>query len=259
MRFIAHRGLHLEHPAGPVPENTLAAFEAAIAEPSLGGLELDLRLLGDGTPVVFHDEDTARILGESHRLQGLDASSWAALRTTDGFSLPSLADAIPCFQEALRRPDFELHLELKVSPDHRPLLAAVLPYLQQLADLTRYQGAGRLVVSSFDPRFLIALAAQLRPGPRLELALIAHRRAALDALALLPRTGLAIHVDVQLLDAHPELLAKWAEAAYPVRVWTVDTAAVALQLAALSEPFRPRAVMSDRPLALIAALSSPLA
>src|SRR4051794_38019687 len=54
---FAHRGLH-----GPdVPENSLAAFEEAIA---LGaGIECDVRLSGDGSAVVVHDSNLERSCG----------------------------------------------------------------------------------------------------------------------------------------------------------------------------------------------------
>lgn len=54
-RGFAHRGLH-----GPgIPENTLAAFAAAIAFGA--GIECDVRLSVDGEAMVVHDSDLRRI------------------------------------------------------------------------------------------------------------------------------------------------------------------------------------------------------
>lgn len=50
---LAHRGLH----GDGVPENSLAAFEAAAAAGV--GAELDVRLAADGVPVVVHDPTVA--------------------------------------------------------------------------------------------------------------------------------------------------------------------------------------------------------
>jgi glycerophosphoryl diester phosphodiesterase len=51
MRVIGHRGAsHIS------PENTLAAFEAALP----GGFELDVQRLADGTVVVLHDPTLER-------------------------------------------------------------------------------------------------------------------------------------------------------------------------------------------------------
>src|SRR5690349_25553 len=50
-RPIAHRGLHDRER----PENTCAAFEAALARDY--PIELDVHVLPDGEVVVFHDDD----------------------------------------------------------------------------------------------------------------------------------------------------------------------------------------------------------
>jgi len=64
---FAHRGLH-----GPgIPENTLAAFEAAIAAGY--GIEMDVRLSANGTPMVFHDSTLERLAGRSERVAALTA------------------------------------------------------------------------------------------------------------------------------------------------------------------------------------------
>ena len=56
-RCIAHRGLHNE----TLPENSLGAYENAIKNNY--PIELDLRLIADGTIIAFHDEDLKRICG----------------------------------------------------------------------------------------------------------------------------------------------------------------------------------------------------
>ena len=54
-RPFAHRGLHDRN----TPENTLAAFEMAVAGGY--GIELDVQLSRDGKPVVFHDARLERL------------------------------------------------------------------------------------------------------------------------------------------------------------------------------------------------------
>ena len=51
----AHRGGALEQPDG-----TLAAARAALAAPDVPVLDLDVRLLSDGTPVLMHDSTVDR-------------------------------------------------------------------------------------------------------------------------------------------------------------------------------------------------------
>ena len=86
---FAHRGLH--RPG--VPENSLAAFDAAIA---LGaGIECDLRLTADGVPLVFHDEDGRRMCGWPMLVARARATDLADLRLDGGDQpIPSLAELL---------------------------------------------------------------------------------------------------------------------------------------------------------------------
>lgn len=76
--IIAHRGA-----SEVAPENTLAAFEKALAD-GAEGIEFDVRLAKDGVPVVFHDKDLLRIAGRENlikhfsaaELNKIDAGSW---------------------------------------------------------------------------------------------------------------------------------------------------------------------------------------
>ena len=80
MRLLSHRGHHRHH-----IENTRAAFDAAL-NAGFAGLELDLRSLGDGTVVVFHDEDLwrlAAVLASPHAtVEAMRRSSGNALSPT---------------------------------------------------------------------------------------------------------------------------------------------------------------------------------
>src|SRR5581483_8978077 len=88
-RPFAHRGLH-----GPVrPENSRAAFEAAIAAGS--GMELDVQASRDGAAMVFHDYDLDRLTGTKGKTADLPADSLAALRLSDmSETIPRLADVL---------------------------------------------------------------------------------------------------------------------------------------------------------------------
>ncbi len=81
---IAHRGA-----SGLLPENTLAAFKLALAMQA-EGIELDVHLSADGTPVVIHDQRVTRTTNATGRvttytaaqLQKFDAGSWFLRRLT---------------------------------------------------------------------------------------------------------------------------------------------------------------------------------
>ena len=69
----AHRGLH----DGSLPENSLAAFEAACAAGY--GIELDVQLSRDGVPVVFHDATLDRVCGRPGRVADFTAAELGSM------------------------------------------------------------------------------------------------------------------------------------------------------------------------------------
>ncbi|QEE29816.1 glycerophosphodiester phosphodiesterase family protein [Terriglobus albidus] len=95
IRVIAHRGEHLHH-----PENTLAAFQAAI-DVGADYFELDVRTTSDGKLVLMHDstlDRTTNGTGEVHKhtfdeIRALDAGS--------KFSPAFAGTKVPTFEEAL--------------------------------------------------------------------------------------------------------------------------------------------------------------
>ncbi len=60
-KLVAHRGLH--DSGASIHENTLPAFEAA-RQAGIWGVEFDVQWTRDDVPVVIHDPDTARLLGQ---------------------------------------------------------------------------------------------------------------------------------------------------------------------------------------------------
>ena len=85
----AHRGLH----GNGVPENSLAAFEAACEAGY--GIELDVQLSRDGVVMVFHDYTLKRMTGVEKRLSELDAEALGALSLDEtGETIPTLASVL---------------------------------------------------------------------------------------------------------------------------------------------------------------------
>ena len=108
-RVCAHRGLH-----GRLPENSLAAFGAAVA---LGApeIEFDLYATADGELVVCHDDRVERISDGTGRIQDM---TWEELRRLDIGSRVSeefRGMRIPRFEEILRqfarRTIFNIHIK----------------------------------------------------------------------------------------------------------------------------------------------------
>lgn len=125
MLALAHRGRHVG-----CPENTLAAFEAAVAH-GADGIETDVRLSRDGLPVLFHD----RLAPGGREVAALSA---AELSAAAGYEVPTLDQAL------LRFPDIFWNLEIK-SPAAVPL---TLDRIDRAVKRGK-TGEGRFLISSF--------------------------------------------------------------------------------------------------------------
>lgn len=113
---IAHRGS--SHRA---PENTLAAFDAALEEDPGAGLELDVQLSRDRRVHVLHDETVDRTTDGRGALRDLDSGEIERLdagyhfRDEQGeFSFRDRGVRVPSLREVLRRyPRTWLSIDLK--------------------------------------------------------------------------------------------------------------------------------------------------
>jgi glycerophosphoryl diester phosphodiesterase len=126
---LAHRG-----DARHAPENTIAAFLAALAIRGCDGLEFDVRLSADGVPVIYHDPTLERVHGRPERIDALTAAVLADL------GIPTLAEVLT----AVGRGPY-LDVELKVDPG---------PVAVEVLAAGRGSGLANAVVSSFTPAAL---------------------------------------------------------------------------------------------------------
>ena len=65
---IAHRGLHSEE----VPENSLLSYEKAIEKNF--PIEIDVRIIDDGTVIVFHDDTLGRMTDKDGYVSNLKST-----------------------------------------------------------------------------------------------------------------------------------------------------------------------------------------
>ncbi len=134
--FFAHRGLHGLETA---PENSLAAFDAALARGF--GIECDVQLTADDEAVVFHDFSLERLTGERGAVIERSAAALATMPLVGGGAIPSLRAVLAAV--AGRVP---LLIELK-SRRHWPIARLCAAVQRALAG---YDGPH--AVMSFDPR-----------------------------------------------------------------------------------------------------------
>lgn len=85
-RLIAHRGVYDNK---GVYENTLTAFEKALHCNYI--IEIDVRMLIDGTLVVFHDQDMERLL---HLEGNIEKISYEELSYLAKYPIPTLEEAL---------------------------------------------------------------------------------------------------------------------------------------------------------------------
>jgi glycerophosphoryl diester phosphodiesterase len=93
--IIAHRGSHIN-----VPENTLAAYEAAIKE-GADYVEIDLRTTKDGHLVIMHDESVAKMTGKKGLIKDLSYSEIKDLKIKPANEKDTTTYRIPDFASVL--------------------------------------------------------------------------------------------------------------------------------------------------------------
>jgi glycerophosphoryl diester phosphodiesterase len=91
--IFAHRGA-----SAHAPENTLAAFELALAE-NADAIELDVKLSADGHAIVIHDPTVDRTTGHHHRVKDLPLRELRALDAGSFFSEKFHGEKIPTLEE----------------------------------------------------------------------------------------------------------------------------------------------------------------
>lgn len=131
----AHRGLH----DGEKPENSLAAFQAAVDHGY--GIELDVHLLKDGTLAVIHDSLLKRTTGAEGRVEDLTQE-----QLSDYF-LDGTDQTIPAFSQVLEvcQGKIPLVVELKSVDNNYAQLTETTCRV-----LDNYDGV--YCLESFDPR-----------------------------------------------------------------------------------------------------------
>jgi len=192
------RALRLAHRGDwrAAPENSIAAFRAALAIPGCDGLEFDVRGSHDGVPVLLHDATLVRVQGVSRRVDELSAAELGR------HGIPTLAAAL-----AAIGPRAFLDVELK--GDLVPAVVGVL-------EAARGPELRRAVISAFEPATLAWVGAE-RPGwPRwlntedLEPATVERARA-------LGCTGIA--AEWMTIDARTAAMVR--DAGLELAAWTV--------------------------------------
>ena len=188
---LAHRGDWRR-----APENTLAAFQAALAIPGCDGLEFDVRAARGGVAVCYHDDTLTRVHGVDRRVDEMTVDELEAL------GVPTLESVLT----TLPRRAF-LDVELKGDPGRGAFEALVAG---------RGPGLERAVVSSFEPAALERIGGLAPLWPRW---LNAHESGSATIATALELGCAGISVVWHALE--PAALARAGSAGLVVVGWTV--------------------------------------
>lgn len=218
-RVVAHRG------GGTLaPENTLGALRLGGAM-GFGGVEFDVMLTGDGTPVLIHDETLERttsgrgsVSAKTYAEIGkLDAGAWHGERFR-GESVPTLVEAAKLCRELGLWPN----VEIKPAKGFEAQTGRAVGQLT----LDLWRGAALPpVLSSFS---IEALAAAKEVAPALPRGMLVSRIPP-DWSARMEKLGcVALHCNYRELTE--PLAAEIHAAGYAILCWTVNDPEAARRL-----------------------------
>lgn len=213
VEIIAHRGF-----SAIAPENTLAAFELAIARKA-NSIEFDIQLSADSVPVIFHDATLDRITAFSGKVREQNLSQLQTLNAGKWFSDEFSDEKIPTLKEALgilKNVDKFLYFDVK--PHCEWSDAEVAEFVNTLNDRGIKE---KCVITSFSDGFL----AQVRRVDG-DLA-IGHIVANLEAYKTQLSQAVAqgdnlISSQYRILLENPALIQASRSQGVDIVVWTVD-------------------------------------
>lgn len=199
---IAHRGA-----SGTLPENTLPAYELAVAQ-GADMIEIDLHRTRDRETIVTHDEDLARF-GLRGEIADVDAAEIRGLDAGGGAVIPTLDEVLAAFGS---RVPFNLELKRGRRQRYDDLETAALEAVERRGLLAS------TLFSSFDDPTLAELRSQ---SAEARVALLLSARSAERAIERAQAVG-AEAVNPSRLVVTPELVADAHRAGLAVYVYTVD-------------------------------------
>jgi glycerophosphoryl diester phosphodiesterase len=250
---VAHRGASRD-----LPENTLAAFEAAIAA-GADAVEFDVRMSRDGHAIVMHDASVHRTTGGEGLVRDLTLAELKRLRVGSVLGRPAGEPAgIPTLVETLALLSGRIAVDVEIKnlpgePDHDPDREAAVEATLRALDGSAFVGA--VLISSFNPRS-VARAVEL--DPRVPTGLLALEAMPVDdAIELAVRGGhpWVLPAAAAVLPAGASLVDRVHEAGLRLGTWIVDDPGDAVRLSSWGID----AVATNDPARIVSAVRGPTA
>jgi len=237
--FYAERPLNIAHRGARdvAPENTLAAFGAAIAA-GADGIELDVSRCATSEIVVIHDDTLDRTTNGAGRVS---ETPYARLRELDAgsfFDATFAGERIPTLEETLDRVAGRIRVNIEI----KPVGPRANGIEREVVEMVRAHGMmDEVIISSFDP---YVLGRTRRVAPDMPLgALYGSGPSALAMHVWCWLTGYpdALHPHQGLVT--PRMMARARRRGCHVNVWTVNERAEMERLIALGVD----AIITDHP------------
>jgi len=112
--IFAHRG-----DSAHAPENTLAAFELALAQKA-DGIELDVKLSSDGHVIVIHDSTVDRTTGAHGRVKDMSLADLRSLYAGSFFSQNFSSEKIPTLEEVFEAVGKRIFINVELTNYNSP-------------------------------------------------------------------------------------------------------------------------------------------
>ncbi len=211
--IFAHRGASTH-----APENTLAAFELALAQ-NADAIELDVKLSADGHVVVIHDQTVDRTTGSHGRVKDLSLAQFQSLDAGSFFSEKYRGERIPTFEEVFETVGKRtfINVELTNYSTPRDQLVETVCMLVKKFGLQK-----RVMFSSFFALNLSKARAYLPDVPRGLLAFNGWLGAWARSFGFAFGRYQALHP--QLKDVTPQQVQRVHRLNRRIHVWTVNAA-----------------------------------
>lgn len=211
-RIVAHRG-----GGALAPENTLGAIRLG-ASMGFKGVEFDVMLAGDGTPVLIHDETVDRTTNGKGSVPQMKFEELSRFLIGKDERIPRYEDAVRLCREL----GIWANVEIKPAKGHERATG------DAVARMTRELWKGAPIaplLSSFSPD---ALAAAQEVAPELPRGGLCDKLPA-GWRGILKQLGCrAVHLNCKHLNG--KLAAEIHEAGYAILLWTVNDIAEARRL-----------------------------
>ncbi|HSL45587.1 MAG TPA: glycerophosphodiester phosphodiesterase family protein [Anaerolineales bacterium] len=211
--IFAHRGA-----SAHAPENTLAAFELALAQ-NADAIELDVKLSADGHVVVIHDPTVDRTTGSHGRVKDLSLAQLKSLDAGSFFSDKFKGEKIPTLAEVFEAVGIRTFINVELTNYNTPrdqLVESVCKLVEQ------FGLQERVMFSSFFASNLTKARAYLPRVPRGLLALNGLLGAWARSFGFAFGRYQALHPNLK--DVSPQQVQRVHRLKRRIHVWTVNAA-----------------------------------